>query len=109
MAVMELVQHVAKSGKFAPQDARIIRAPAQTIESMAASLRTELPALEDTETSGAGHSRGNYGKLATNRPTVRTQISNSTTLSLIASSTNPLRYLHWSRNTVHRPRQFNVA
>ena len=49
MAEMELVQHVAKGGKFTPQDARIDRTPAQTIKSMAAFSRTEFPALEDKE------------------------------------------------------------
>ena len=107
MAEMELVQHVAKGGKFAPQDARIDRTPAQTIKSMAAFSRTEFPALEDKE--AALHSRENYGKLANNRPTACTQIWNSKTLPLIALSTKPLRSLHCSRNTVHRPRQFKVV
>ena len=49
MAEMELVQHVAKGGKFTPQDARSDRTPAQTIKSMAAFSRTEFPALEDKE------------------------------------------------------------
>ena len=49
MAEMELVQHVAKGGKFTAQDARIDRTPAQTIKSMAAFSRTEFPALEDKE------------------------------------------------------------
>ena len=52
-AVMESVQHCAKGGKLTAQDARIIRTPAPTIESMAASLRTEFPGLEDTATSRA--------------------------------------------------------
>ena len=52
-AVMESAQHVAKGGKLTAQDARIIRTPAQVIESVAASLRTEFPALEDTATSRA--------------------------------------------------------
>ena len=106
-AVMESAQHVAKGGKLTAQDARIIRTPAHTIESVAASLRTEFPALEDTATSRAFTRK--LRKLC-DQPTdgVYTDFEfDNVVCDRIIDQT--VRCLHWRKNTGHHRKQFSVA